>query len=503
MIAATRRRAAASWQLRLLAGLALPCMLPLAGHAAGAAADPRPNVIVIIADDMGTGDFSAAGGRLHTPNIDRLANSGARMTTAYATAAVCAPSRAALLAGRAQTRFGYEFNPVGRDERSGLSLDETTVAQTMKAAGYRTGMVGKWHVGQAPGMQPLDRGFDSFYGNLGGATPYLRSIGPDDLHVVTAEDALITRERLPVFDGRAPVDPEEYLTDLYTDQAIRFIGERPGGQPFFLYLAHLAPHTPLQASASYMARVSPDGSKFHRVFAGMMLALDDGIGRLLDHLERTGQRDNTLIIFLSDNGCPGYIDGACSNGRLNAWKGYPWDGGLRVPFLASWPARIKPAVRDDIVSTLDIAATLAAVAGTTHPRAEGVDLLPVLTGKQRLQDRALFWRMGPNSVVRQGRWKLITVNKSAVTADAGEALSRSRRADGLPAEVSPLGQWTLLYDLDTDPGEQHDVAAANPEVVARLQREWAAWNTANVAPQWTSRRSVNAVVNGLRVELFN
>ncbi|MBU6377478.1 MAG: sulfatase-like hydrolase/transferase [Gammaproteobacteria bacterium] len=471
--------------------------------AAPAKDDKRPNVIVIVADDMGSGDFSAAGGRLPTPNIDRLANSGVRMTEAYVTAAVCAPSRAGMLAGRPQTRFGYEFNPVGRDEANGLSLNETTLAQTMKRAGYRTGMVGKWHVGQAAGYHPLDRGFDSFFGILGGATPYLRTIAPGDLHVVTDEDALITRKRLPIIDDREPFDTAEYVTDLFTDRAIRFIGEQPSGDPFFLYFAYTAPHTPLQASARYMARVPEGGSDFQRVYAGMMFALDDGIGRLLDHLEKTGQRDNTLIIFLSDNGCPGYIGGACSNGILNGYKGYPWDGGLRVPFLVSWPERIRPAVRHDVVSSLDIAATIAAAAGTVHPKAEGVDLLPVIDGKRALRERGLFWRMGPTSVVRKGRWKMITVNKSSIAAKDGDALGRSRRADGLPATVSPLGQWTFLYDLQSDPGEKVDVAAKRPDVVARLRREWAAWDAANVPPQWTSRRSVNAEVNGARVELFN
>jgi arylsulfatase A-like enzyme len=489
-----------------LLGVALLASVALDANAAGnegGGPDNRPNVIVIVADDMGSGDFGAAGGKLPTPNIDRLANSGARMTSGYVTAAACAPSRAALLAGRPQTRFGYEFNPVGRDETNGLSLGETTIAQTMKAAGYRTGMVGKWHVGQARGYQPLDRGFDSFFGVMGGATPYLRTIGPDDLHVVTAEDSLITRQRLPIFDGRDPVDTGEYVTDLFTDRAIRFVGNEQSKQPFFLYFAYTAPHTPLQASAKYMARVKPGGSDFERVYAGMMFALDDGVGRLLDHLEKTGQRDNTLIIFLSDNGCPGYIGGACSNGILNGFKGYPWEGGLRVPYLVSWPARIKPAVRNDLVSSLDVAATIAAVAGTAHPKAEGTDLIPVLSGKKRLRDRGLFWRMGPNSVVRQGRWKLIIVNKSAGAASDSDALGRSRRADGLPAAVSPLGQWIFLYDLQADPGEKNDVSARHPEVVARLRREWTAWDRANVPPQWTSRRSVNAEVNGVRVELFN
>lgn len=498
---------AAAVTLVSCAGSAPPTRTAVESSRASAAA--RPNIIVIVVDDMGYNDFSLVGGKIPTPNIDRLAQSGARMTAGYVTAAVCAPSRTAILTGRQQTRFGFEFNPVGRDETSGLSLAETTIAQTMKKAGYRTGMVGKWHIGQQPGYQPLDRGFDYFYGVLGGATPYLRSIGADDLHVVTAEDSRITRQRLPLFDGRTPIDPEGYVTDLFTDKSIGFIGDRGVGdrgvqeqQPFFLYLAHTAPHTPLQAPAKYLQRTGKGGSDFDRVYAGMFAALDDGVGRLIEHLKKTGQYDNTLVFFISDNGCPSYVGGACSNKPLNGWKGYPWDGGLRVPYLISWPARIKPQVRNEIVSSLDIAATSAALAGITHPRAEGVNLVSVLDRPQQANGRTLFWRTGPNHVVRQGRWKMIVANKAAAPA-ADDDLGRSLRPDGIAATVSPLGQWTLLYDLEKDPGEKVDVAAQNPQVVASLQRLFAEWDKDNVAPQWTSRRGITVEVNGARAELFN
>lgn len=469
------------------------------------ASGTRPNVIVIVADDMGYNDMGAYGGRIPTPNLDSLAAGGVRMTNGYATAAVCAPSRAGLLVGRAQTRFGFEFNPVGRDEGLGVALGETTVAQTMKSAGYRTGAVGKWHIGQSAGYHPMDRGFDSYFGVLGGATPYLRELAPGDVHVVTAEDARITRRRLPLYEGRTPVDPDGYTTDLFTNRAIDFIG-KGGQQPFFLYLAYTAPHTPLQAPARYMQRVPAGGSEFDRVYYGMMTALDDGVGRLVNHLKTTGQFSNTLIFFVSDNGCPSYVNGACSNQPLNAWKGYPWDGGIRVPYLVSWPQRLRPAVRGDVVSTLDIARTAAVVAGTTHRGAEGVDLLELLGKPERPSERALFWRLGPTHIVRQGRWKLVVVNKAvAPSGPAGDSddLSRSLRPEGAPAEVSPLGQSILLYDVLADPGERIDLAARHPEIVTQLTRAWTIWDAGNVPAQWTSRRGVNAVVNGFRVELFN
>ena len=223
----------------------------------------RPNIIVIVADDLGYNALSVYGGKTPTPHIDKLAAGGVLMTSGYVTAAVCAPSRAAILSGRQQTRFGFEFNPVGRDESGGMSLEETTIAETMKSAGYRTGMVGKWHLGQAEGYRPLDRGFDSFFGILGGATPFLTKIGPDDLHVVTAEDQFITRDRFPIIDQETPVDTDQYVTDLLTDRAIEFAGE-PQTQPFFLYLAYTAPHTPLQASATYLERTPIDARGLHQ-----------------------------------------------------------------------------------------------------------------------------------------------------------------------------------------------------------------------------------------------
>jgi len=467
----------------------------------------KPNIIVIIADDLGYGDIGANGGRIPTPNIDALATSGVRMTHGYATAAVCAPSRAGLMIGRQQTRFGFEFNPAGRDTQRGMSLQETTIAQTLKSAGYRTAIVGKWHLGQAEGYTPLDRGFDSFYGVLGGATPYLTAIGPNDLHVETAEDRLITRDRLPIFDGRTRVEPDAYVTDVFTDKAIEFV-DRRSEKPFFLYLAYTAPHTPLQAPAHYLSRVGEKSSNYHRVYAAMLTAMDDGIGKLVRHLKATGTYDNTLIVFLSDNGCPSYIGGACSNAPLQAWKGYPWDGGIRVPFLVSWPRSIAPGVYSNPVSALDIAATAAAAAGVAHPGAEGRNLVSQVMDPAAHSSRALFWRMGPTRIVREGRWKLVVVNRSAPVGGAPanratDDLSRSMRPDGVPAVVSALGQWTLLYDLEVDPGEKFNLAERHPQKVKELLQKWDQWNEGNIEPQWTSRRGVAAEVENMWVEMFN
>lgn len=473
------------------------------GRAAEASA-PRPNVIVILADDLGYGDIGANGGkRIPTPNIDALAASGARVTNGYVTAAVCAPSRSGLLSGRHQARFGFEFNPVGRDEKEGLPPGETTVAEVMKSAGYATGMVGKWHVGQAPDFHPMDQGFDFFYGVLAGATNYWKAQAPGDVFAATGEDKLITRERLPIYSGRQVVQPDEYLTDVFTEQAVDFIG-RNKSKPFFLYVPYTTPHTPLQASKKYADRFPHLTSEYDRSYAALVSSLDDGVGRILAKLDAEGLRRNTVVIFLSDNGCANYIRGACTNGHLSGYKAYPWEGGIRVPYLVSWPGRIRPGAFHQPVSSLDILSTAAAVAGVRAPaQAEGLNLVSYLNGKGPREPRALFWRMGPNHAVRHGKWKLLVVNKSDRVQDIEREVFGQAVPDGIKAEVSALGQWMLLYDLEADPAERNNLASKHPEVVARLERAFADWDRKNVEPMWTSRRQFHSEVNGHRIQLFN
>jgi arylsulfatase A-like enzyme len=466
-----------------------------------AAAPPsRMNVVVILADDLGYGDVSSYGGRLPTPNIDALAAAGVRFTDAYATAAVCAPSRAAMLAGRHQARFGFEFNPVGRDEQTGLPAGETTLADMMRSAGYATALIGKWHIGQGPGHHPLDRGFQRFYGVLGGATSYVGTLAPGDMGAETGADAASSRQRIPIFDGRRTVDPPGYLTDVLTDQAIAYMRENRE-RPFFLLYAPTAPHTPLQATKRYLDRFPGIADPHARIYAAMVSALDDNVGRLTGELRALGLDRRTLVVFLSDNGCPNYVRGACSNGPLAGYKAFPWEGGVRVPFIASAPGRLPAgAVSGRVVSTLDLMPTLAAAAGVAKPpRAEGASLF---AAAGRKAPRDLYWRMGPNYVVRDGRWKLLVANKSNTVQDLTNILG-SPVPDGIKAEVSPLGQWTLLFDVEADPGEKRDLAAAHPDVVRRLQRRFEAWDRANIEPMFTSRRQFHAEVDGRRVQLFN
>ncbi|MCA6295951.1 MAG: sulfatase-like hydrolase/transferase, partial [Phenylobacterium sp.] len=265
------------------------------------AAPARPNIIVIIADDLGFGDTGAYGSpQVKTPHIDALARDGVRFTQGYVAHPVCAPSRAALMTGRYQTRFGYEFNPVGRDRTGGVSRDEVFLPQVLKGAGYSTGMVGKWHLGQPSGYHPLDRGFDSFFGIMTGATAFMTDFQAGDEEITPpgaeasfgiaegvrappgateAEKMTLLRKAAPVYRGREAVEEDAYLTDAFTREAISFI-DAAAGRPFFLYLAHAAPHTPLQAPARYIARNSDIPDKGQRVYAAMVTALDDGVGRI-------------------------------------------------------------------------------------------------------------------------------------------------------------------------------------------------------------------------------
>jgi arylsulfatase B len=458
-----------------------------------------------------------------TPNIDALAADGVRFTQGYVSHPVCAPSRAALLTGRYQTRFGYEFNPVGRDRTGGVSLGETFIGQVMQKAGYHTGMIGKWHLGQSGGYHPVARGFDEYFGTTAGANAFIVDARPgDEFHTPPgaeatygtaeggsglgagseAEQMVRLRERSPITRGRDPVEVKEYLTDAFSDEAVRFIGANRD-RPFFLYLAHTAPHTPLQAPAKYIDRYKDVRNKGQRVYAAMVSALDDSVGAVRAKLKAEGLEKDTLIVFLSDNGCAGYVGDACTNAPLNGYKGMHMEGGVRVPFVMAWPGHIKAGQVDPrVVSSLDIAPTAAALAGGELPKgSDGVNLVPYVTGARKdTPNPTLYWRSGLNFAIRDGDWKMWTVNR----ADPSEQANNSARVtpDGVQATPSPRGNFVMLYDLKGDPGEKTNLAKARPEVVARLQAKIEAWDKGNVPAQWTSMRQSVRQVEGELVKLY-
>ena len=406
-----------------------------------------PNVVLIVVDDPGYADFSFQGDRgFATPNIDSLAEGGVRFTAAYATASVCSPSRAALLTGRYQQRFGHEFNlPHRYSTKDGLPAEERTLADALSAQGYATIAVGKWHLGYTSDFHPQQRGFDEFFGFLQGARSYF-PLPPE----------LRNRMNRLQRDGQPVQEDFSYLTDLLGEQAARAVeGQR--AEPFFLYLSFSAVHPPMQADPALLEAAEGEGER--RTLAAMTASLDRALGRVLDALERNGLVQDTLVVLVGDNG--GGEANAADNGRLRGGKGAPYEGGIRVPMLVRWPRRFPAGLEIGApVSLLDVFPTaLAAARGELPGGLDGVDLAPFVVGEREgAPHAALFWRRGSDWAVRRGGWKLVG-------------------RDGAAGE---------LYDLARDAGETTDLAARHPERAADLAAAHAAWAEGLVEPRWRS-----------------
>ena len=310
--------------------------------------------------------------------------------------------------------------------------------------------------------------------------------------------------RVAVYRGQKPVVVEEYLTDVFTDEAISFI-ERHRNEPFFLYLSFTAPHTPLQATAEYLDRYRHIEDPGTRIYAAMVASLDDSVAAVIAELKEIGQYENTLVVFLSDNGCAGHIDGACSNAPHAGFKGYHQEGGIRVPFIMSWPETLPAGTTyDDPVISLDLLSTFTAAAGSPVVAEDSVDLLPYLTGElDGAPHDYLYWRSGPTVAIRDDRWKLILYNKTPLTpADLRADGSLEPPNDGWATD-SPYGQLELLYDLRADPGETTNVAETHPEAVARLKAAHAEWATELPAqPILPGRASMLEEMDGEAVQLI-
>ena len=436
------------------------------GPATGSAQTRPPNIVVIVGDDMGYADIGIHGSKdIPTPNIDALAASGIRFTNGYVSGPYCSPTRAGLMTGRYPQRFGHEFNPGDVQREAGLPLDQVTMADRLKAAGYRTALFGKWHLGSSEKHHPMSRGFDEFFGFLGGAHNYLEPMtdGPN-----------------PVLDGRTKVTEMPYLTDAIADRAVSFI-KRQGQTPFFLYVAFNAVHTPMHATDKYLARFANISDPQRRTYAAMMSAMDDGIGRTVAALRAAGLEENTLIFFFSDNGGPTMetttVNGS-SNAPLRGSKRQTWEGGVRVAFIISWKGRLPAGITDTRpIIQLDVLPTALAAAGVASPQAklDGVDLLPYLTGKVRgVPHEVLYWRFGGMMAIRKGDWKLV------------RAIDGPLR-DTDPAVLSDLSA-AELYNLANDIGETKNLAAAQPEKVKELADLWQRWNKELVRPLWGPAR---------------
>jgi arylsulfatase A-like enzyme len=335
--------------------------------AAGAAETNKPNIVLIVGDDLGYGEILCRGKQdIPTPHLRSLATGGVCFTNAYVSCPVCSPTRAGLLTGRYQQRFGHEFNPgpaTAAEAQFGLSLEETTIADRLKKLGYATGMVGKWHLGYRPEFHPQKRGFDEFFGFLGGAHSYTDS----------QADAANR-----ILRGTEPVDEPAYLTDAFGREAVAFI-ERHKSEPFFLYLPFNAVHAPLQAPEKYQNRFSDIDNQKRRTFAAMLSAMDDAVGQVLEKLRADSLEENTLVFFITDNGGP-TMQISSKNDPLRGFKGQVWEGGIRVPFIVQWKGHL-PAdkIVDAPVIALDILPTAVAAAGgqtTDGKKLDGVNLLP-------------------------------------------------------------------------------------------------------------------------------
>lgn len=426
-------------------------------HTSSAADAPKPtgkpNIVFILSDDMGYADIGAHGCKdIPTPNLERIAARGVRFTDAYANGSFCTPTRAALMTGRYQHRAGME-------DLSNVSGPLPTAVKTLpdrlRSAGYTTGMVGKWHLGDAAGFTPLDRGFDEFFGFTGGG------------HIYIPKPKSKGEYGVPILRNREPIHEERYLTDAFGEEAAAFVGwQRDATKPFFLYLAFNAVHTPLEATQKYLQRFPNITEPKRRIYAAMLSAMDDAIGLVFAKLEETGKLNNTLVIFTNDNGGPttrNAVNGS-RNTPLRGSKVETFEGGIRVPLLMQWPGVLEAgAVYRQPVITFDLSATLAAAAGADIGTMEGADLVPFVTGKkQSAPHDILFWRnrtRSNNYAARQGEWKFVHSTEGA---------------EGPGPQQTPGRD--MLFNLAADIGEQHDLSTEHPDKLAALKKLYEAWS---------------------------
>lgn len=420
----------------------------------GAPVSP-PNLIVILTDDQGYHDVGFNGCKdIPTPNLDSIASNGIRFTSGYISSALSSPSRAGLLTGRYQERFGFEHDLLWQPNKpdSGLPLTETTLADTLGKTGYETGIIGKWYLGRNPAMHPLKRGFKEFFGFLGAGHRYL----PEELTIDETRKAKTDDDswRLWIMRNYEPVKTTNYLTDEFSDEAVRFIA-RHQEKPFFLLLSYNATRGPLGATEKYLSRFPKILGPNRRAYAAMMSAVDDGVGSVLAELRKAGLAEQTLVVYLSASG--GALDANSSdNYPLRGAKNYPWEGGWRVPFAMQWPGHLTNGmVYDQPVLSLDIFATITALANAPiNPELplDGVNLIPFLTGqKTGAPHDAIFLRIPDRSAfaVRSGEYKLV---------------------------VPATNQAAELYNLSKDISESKNLAAEKPEVLRELENKYANWN---------------------------
>jgi arylsulfatase A-like enzyme len=418
--------------------------MPFAATSLADGAESRkPNILVILSDDVGWAEFGFQGNKdIPTPHIDSIARNGVKFTQGYVSGPYCSPTRAGLMTGRYQTRFGHENNRV--PVVSGLPLTETTIADRLRAQGYATCAIGKWHLGVKPEFRPTKRGFDEFFGTLAN-TPYY--------HPTQFVDSRISN------DVRRIPDDEFYTTDQYASRAVDWL-DKNQEKPWFLYLPFNAQHAPLQSPKKYLDRFPEIKDPTRKQFAACMSAMDDAVGRVLEKVRAMGQEENTLIFFASDNGGP-TRQTTSNNLPLHGFKATTWEGGVRIPFCIQWKGVLPPGkTYENPIIQLDILPTALAASGVKIDpswKLDGVDLKPYLTGeKTDKPHETLYWRFGDQWAVRHGDWKLVV----------------ARAGSGRPE----------LYHLAEDLKESTNLAASNPEKLKELQGIYDRWNAEQAPP---------------------
>tara|TARA_R110002096_G_scaffold7821_4_gene33424 strand:- start:9914 stop:11332 length:1419 start_codon:yes stop_codon:yes gene_type:complete len=420
----------------------------------------QPNIIIVLVDDLGYEDVGFNGCLdIPTPNIDNIASEGVKFTNAYVSYAVCGPSRAGLITGRYQDRFGFSRNPLfaPNDPNMGLPLSEETLASALKKSNYKSIAIGKWHLGAHETLRPLERGFDDFYGFLSGGHQYFPENWTlqDEYEVKAQYDAYNTK----LLRNNTRVEETEYLTDALSRQAVSYI-DKYKDQPFFMYLAYNAPHTPLQATEKYLNRFESIKDKKRKIYTAMVSAVDDGVGTIIDKLEQLELTDNTMIFFLSDNGGPENTN-ASNNGILRGGKGDVFEGGIHVPFAMKWPNKIPSgSVYNAPVIALDIFATAIAQASIpikTKNTIDGVNLIPYVTGVDKTKPHeVLFWRK-------------FDANKHAARNSTGE-------------KIVVFEDTNMLFNLEQDISETTNLINTEPTTFEYLQNKYDEWKNDMLNP---------------------
>ena len=436
---------------------------------APATSERRPNLVVILADDLGNADLGYRGSDIKTPNIDALAAGGVRLESFYGMP-VCTPARAALMTGRYPMRYGLQTLVIFPSHAYGLPTDERTLPQALKDAGYRTAMVGKWHLGHADQKYwPQNRGFEHFYGNLVGEVDYFSK----------DRGGLTDWQRNGKF-----LKEDGYFTTLIGNEAVRLIESHDGAKPLFLYVASLAPHAPYQAPQDYIDRYKSIADEKRRTYAAMITALDDQIGRIVAALEKKNMRNNTLIVFSSDNGGATsalFATGArseeerkesggvglgekppASNGKFRGGKGSLHEGGVRVPTIANWPGKLKPAIVEQPLHMVDIMPTILSLAGIKsngHHPFDGRDMWPALAAGKPSPHEDILINVEPfRGAIRKGNWKLV--------------------------RIALLPGKTELFNLAEDPSETNNLAERHPDIMKELEDRLMRYAREQVRSEW-------------------